>query len=62
VQLVDIARANLSSFMDAIRQGVDRPLAALDLREATEAIGAIVGGADFAEIYPLVFSRFCVGK
>ncbi|MFA7331805.1 MAG: tRNA uridine-5-carboxymethylaminomethyl(34) synthesis GTPase MnmE [Candidatus Delongbacteria bacterium] len=62
VQLVDLAAQCLRRFCAALAAGLDRPLAATDLREAAEAVGAIVGGADFDDLYPLIFSRFCVGK
>lgn len=62
VQLVDRARGALGRFRDAVLAKLDPPLAAADLREATEALGAIVGGAEFDELYPLIFTRFCIGK
>ncbi len=62
VQLVDVATQCLRRFSAALEAELDRPLSAADLREAAEAVGAIVGGADFDDLYHLIFSRFCVGK
>ncbi len=52
-----LARAEL-----ALTASHDFTLAAADLRDAAQALGAITGAVDFDEIYPRIFARFCIGK
>ena len=37
-------------------------LAAIDLREALDALGEIPGKVDTEDLLGVVFSRFCIGK
>jgi tRNA modification GTPase len=46
----------------AIVGGVTPELVAIDLRDALEAIGEIVGKADTEELLGKIFSTFCIGK
>jgi tRNA modification GTPase len=51
---------------DAARIAVDRgespEFTAVDIREALEAVGEIVGRADVEELLGAIFSAFCIGK
>lgn len=62
LQLVQWGLAALDRAAEGLRTGLDRSLVAADLREAAEAVGDVVGGTDFDEVYAAIFSRFCVGK
>jgi tRNA modification GTPase len=60
--LIDRALAALARFGDARASGVTSDLLAVDLAEALDALGEIVGEVTTAEILDRMFSRFCVGK
>jgi tRNA modification GTPase len=62
LQLVEWGAQALARAAEALSSGLDRSLVAADVREAAEAIGGIVGGPDFDDVYAAVFARFCVGK
>ena len=51
---------------DAARMAIDRgespEFTAVDIREALEAVGEIVGRADVEELLGAIFSAFCIGK
>ena len=47
---------------DALGSGTAPEFVALDLREALEAVGEVVGKVDVEEILGEIFSAFCIGK
>ena len=47
---------------EALRYGVEHELLAIDLREALDALGAIVGRVTTDDILNRIFGEFCVGK
>lgn len=46
----------------AVKDGLGYEFAALDLRQATEALGEITGQVESQDVLDRVFSRFCIGK
>lgn len=46
----------------AILEGVSPEFIAIDLRDALDAIGEVVGKADTEELLGKIFSTFCIGK
>ncbi len=46
----------------ALSEGMAAEMAALELREALDALGEIAGRVDTEEILGEIFSRFCIGK
>ena len=46
----------------ALRAGQSPEFIALDLRQALDAVGEVVGGVDTEEILGRIFSTFCIGK
>ena len=56
------ARAALGAGRAALAAGTSAEFVALDLREALDAVGEIVGVVDTEEILGKIFSTFCIGK
>jgi tRNA modification GTPase len=52
----------LQQAQSALRKGEAPEFAAVDLREALQAIGEVTGRVDVEEILGAVFSQFCIGK
>jgi tRNA modification GTPase len=56
------ARSRLQEAGDKLRNRVDPELVAVPLREALDAVGEVIGGADTEEILGEIFGTFCIGK
>ncbi len=56
------AREALLTAREALRTGASPEFAALDLRAALDAVGAVVGQVDTEDILGRIFSTFCIGK
>ena len=56
------ARTALEAGRAALAKGISAEFAALDLRAALEAVGAVIGAVDTEEILGRIFSTFCIGK
>jgi len=46
----------------AMLEGISPEFIAIDLRDALDAIGEVVGKADTEELLGKIFSTFCIGK
>lgn len=56
------AEESLRGGIEACRRGEPEELVALDLRQALDALGEIVGETATEDILSRIFSRFCIGK
>ena len=56
------AVTHLSNAKDAVEDGMGYEFAALDLRQATDALGEVTGEVESQDVLDRVFSRFCIGK
>ena len=58
-----LAHTNLTAALDLLtEENSDPELAAIDLREALDALGEIPGKVDTEDLLGVIFSRFCIGK
>jgi tRNA modification GTPase len=55
-------RASVGSFLSAAAQGTSPEFLALDLRDALDGLGEILGMTTPDEILNTIFSSFCIGK
>jgi tRNA modification GTPase len=60
VQLITDARASLTTAMQAADSGLE--MIALELREALNSVGGILGQISPDDVLGRVFSTFCIGK
>lgn len=56
------AEKSLGTFLDAARDGMPAECLAIDLRDAVQALGEIVGEVTTEDILDRIFSEFCIGK
>ena len=56
------ALSEITAAEQAVREGVGYEFAALNLRQATDALGEISGQLTSQDILDRIFSRFCIGK
>lgn len=57
------ARLSLTAAIDTLKTGsYESELAAIDIREALDALGEIPGKVDTEDLLGVIFSSFCIGK
>ena len=59
---LESAHSNVNNAINAFKEGVEPEFVSVDLREALDSIGEIVGKADVEDLLGEIFSSFCIGK
>jgi tRNA modification GTPase len=59
---LQLARTSLLAALELLNDASDPELAAIDLREALDALGEIPGKVDTEDLLGVIFSSFCIGK
>ncbi|MBI4654615.1 MAG: tRNA uridine-5-carboxymethylaminomethyl(34) synthesis GTPase MnmE [Nitrospirae bacterium] len=62
VKALEKALAHMNSLMDGINKGLSPELLSLELRDALDAIGEILGITTPEDILNKIFNDFCIGK
>jgi tRNA modification GTPase len=60
---LNLAQTNLIAALELLTEANSDPeLAAIDIREALDALGEIPGKVDTEDLLGVIFSQFCIGK
>ena len=59
---MESAHSNVNNAINAFKEGVEPEFVSVDLREALDSVGEIVGKADVEDLLGEIFSSFCIGK
>jgi tRNA modification GTPase len=59
---LESAHSNVNNAINAFKEGVEPEFVSVDLREALDSVGEIVGKADVEDLLGEIFSSFCIGK
>ncbi|MGK2855775.1 MAG: tRNA uridine-5-carboxymethylaminomethyl(34) synthesis GTPase MnmE [Thermoanaerobaculia bacterium] len=59
---IDDCETGLRAALEALRDGAQEEIVAVDLYRAANALGALTGAIGRDDIYREIFSRFCIGK
>jgi tRNA modification GTPase len=62
IHLLTIARCSLSEAMNGVKQLVPIDMIQIDLRNAWETLGEIIGDSASDSLIDQIFSQFCLGK
>lgn len=62
IQLLEQAKASIMEVMNGIGQGVPLDMAEIDMKNAWQALGEVIGEAVAEDLIDQIFSQFCLGK
>jgi len=59
---LDRTRASLLRFEEGVRDGLSEEFLSVELQDALDAVGEIIGETTPDDVLDVIFSRFCIGK
>ena len=62
IQLLEQAKQNISDVIEGVEQGVPLDMAEIDMKNAWQALGEVIGEAVAEDLIDQIFSQFCLGK
>jgi tRNA modification GTPase len=62
IQLLEQAQRSIDDVIASIEQGVPLDMAEIDLKNAWQALGEVIGEAVAEDLIDQIFSQFCLGK
>ncbi len=62
IQLLEAAKQSVAEVMSGIELGVPLDMAEIDLKNAWQALGEVIGEAVAEDLIDQIFSQFCLGK
>jgi tRNA modification GTPase len=62
IQLLEQAKQNILDVMSGVEQGVPLDMAEIDMKNAWQALGEVIGEAVAEDLIDQIFSQFCLGK
>jgi tRNA modification GTPase len=62
IRLLEQAKASIIEVMNGIEQGVPLDMAEIDMKNAWQSLGEVIGEAVAEDLIDQIFSQFCLGK
>jgi tRNA modification GTPase len=62
IQLLKEAKGSVTEVIMGIKQGVPLDMAEIDLKNAWQSLGEVIGEAVAEDLIDQIFSQFCLGK
>ncbi|WP_028778269.1 tRNA uridine-5-carboxymethylaminomethyl(34) synthesis GTPase MnmE [Shimazuella kribbensis] len=62
IQLLEQAKASITEVISGVEQGIPLDMAEIDMKNAWQSLGEVIGEAVAEDLIDQIFSQFCLGK
>jgi tRNA modification GTPase len=62
IQLLEQAKTNIMDVINGVEQGIPLDMAEIDMKNAWQSLGEVIGEAVAEDLIDQIFSQFCLGK